>query len=55
MMGGILFSAVGAGVLSLGVSLLSGHPLLVSLGLYSLAGCCGILAYALQTLTPDRA
>ena len=55
MMGGILFSAVGAGVISLGVSVLSGHPVLVSLAFYSLAGCCGMLAYALHMLTPNRA
>ena len=47
MLAGIVLSGITAGACSLALSVLSGHPPLVSLALYSLAGCCGVLGFSL--------
>lgn len=51
---GIVLSAVAAGWLGAAVSILSGNPPAVSLLFYSLAGCCGVLAFIWQALSAAR-
>jgi hypothetical protein len=46
MLAGVVLSAVLAGCASLAVSILSGHPPIVSLLFYSLAGCAGLFRRA---------
>jgi hypothetical protein len=43
-----------AGVVSLTVSVLSGHPPVIALLLYSLAGICGMLAFAWQAILAEE-
>lgn len=54
MLTGIVLSAVAAGWLGAAVSILSGNPPAVSLLFYSLAGCCGVLAFIWQALSAAR-
>lgn len=51
MLPGVVFSAVTGGSLGLLASVLSGHPPVVTLLSYSLAGCCGVLAFLCQALS----
>ncbi|MBK8440479.1 MAG: hypothetical protein IPL38_13645 [Rhodobacter sp.] len=54
MLAGIVLSAVLAGSASLALSALAGHPPMMALLLYSLSGCCGVLAFSLQALRSDE-
>jgi hypothetical protein len=47
---GIVLSAVLAGVASLPLSLLSGHPPVLALLVYALSGCCGVLAFVTHAM-----
>lgn len=50
MLPGIVLSAVLAGVASLPLSLLSGHPPVLALLVYALSGCCGVLAFVTHAM-----
>lgn len=54
MLPGVVLSAVTGGSLGLLASVLSGHPPVVTLLSYSLAGCCGVLAFLCQALSAGQ-
>ncbi len=51
MLSGVVISAVTGGWLGAFVSILSGHPLAVTLLFYSLAGICGVLTFLWRALS----
>lgn len=51
---GSVLAGIVAGFASLAVSLAVGHPLIIAVLLYSLAGCCGMMAFALQSWQLDE-
>ena len=55
MLPGVVLSAVTGGWLGALVAILSGHPPVVTLLFYSLAGFCGVLAFLCQALSAGRA
>ncbi|MFE3838104.1 hypothetical protein [Pseudogemmobacter sonorensis] len=44
-------SSIMSGIVSLAISVLTGQPVLVWLLSYTLAGCCGLLAFVLLNAT----
>ncbi len=54
VLAGVILSAIMAGSFSLAISILSGHPPLVSLLIYSLSGSCGILAFVWQAMLAEN-
>ncbi|MEZ5798325.1 MAG: hypothetical protein R3D63_13045 [Paracoccaceae bacterium] len=51
MLAGFVLSAIFWGGAGLSVAMLSGHPPLIALLYYSLAGFCGVLLFALQVVS----
>ena len=49
MLAGLILASILAGTPSLALSVAAGHPPLFSLMAYSLAGCCGVLLFALRS------
>jgi uncharacterized membrane protein YuzA (DUF378 family) len=54
VLAGITVSAVSGGSVGIVISVLSGHPPAMSLLFYSLAGCCGVLAFLWQAMAAQH-